>query len=61
VEVEVVIRSQAKWADDRAYLLRTLALEEKKVKIEVDKVALEREKLALERRRLEFDMAQVNR
>jgi hypothetical protein len=48
-------------ADDRAYLMRTLALEEKKVKVEVDKIALEREKLALERRRLEFDMAQVNR
>ncbi|KAK3805362.1 MAG: hypothetical protein J3Q66DRAFT_127959 [Benniella sp.] len=48
-------------ADDRTYLMRTLALEEKRVKIEVDKIALEREKLALERRRLEFDMAQVNR
>ncbi|KAF9356963.1 hypothetical protein BGX34_009655 [Mortierella sp. NVP85] len=48
-------------ADDRAYMWRTLQLEEKKMKIEVDKIALEREKLALERRRLEFDMAQVNR
>jgi hypothetical protein len=47
-------------ADDRAYLMRTLALEEQRVKIEVDKVALEREKLALENRRLEWKMQQMN-
>lgn len=47
-------------ADDRAYLMRTLALEEQRVKIEVDKVALERERLALENRRLEWKMQQMN-
>ncbi|KAG0281360.1 hypothetical protein BGZ95_004699 [Linnemannia exigua] len=47
-------------ADDRAFLMRTLALEEKRVKVEVDKVALERERLALENRRLEWKMQQMN-
>ncbi|KAG0371838.1 hypothetical protein BGX24_001109 [Mortierella sp. AD032] len=47
-------------ADDRAYLMRTLALEEQRVKVEVDKVALERERLALENRRLEWKMQQMN-
>ncbi|KAG0224737.1 hypothetical protein BGX31_007867 [Mortierella sp. GBA43] len=46
--------------EDRTYIMRTLALEEKKVKVEVDKIALEREKLALERTRLEWEMKQVN-
>ncbi|KAG0066024.1 hypothetical protein BGZ90_001566 [Linnemannia elongata] len=47
-------------ADDRAYLMRLVALEEQRVKIEVDKVALERERLALENRRLEWKMQQMN-
>ncbi|KAF9924355.1 hypothetical protein FBU30_005658 [Linnemannia zychae] len=47
-------------ADDRAYLMRTLALEEQRVKIDLDKVALERERLALENRRLEWKMQQMN-
>ncbi|KAG9070188.1 hypothetical protein KI688_009520 [Linnemannia hyalina] len=47
-------------ADDRAYLMRLVALEEQRVKIEVDKVALERERLALENRRLEWKMHQMN-
>ncbi|KAF9583439.1 hypothetical protein BGW38_009454 [Lunasporangiospora selenospora] len=46
--------------DDRSYLMRTLALEEQKVKVEVDKIALEREKLALERTRLQWEMQQTN-
>ncbi|KAG0303275.1 hypothetical protein BGZ98_006848 [Dissophora globulifera] len=43
---------------DRDFLMRTLALEENKVKVEVEKIALEREKLALERQRLQWEMRQ---
>ncbi|KAG0368618.1 hypothetical protein BC939DRAFT_505344 [Gamsiella multidivaricata] len=47
-------------ADDRSFLMRTLALEERRVKVEVDKIAVEREKLALERKRLQWEMRQMN-
>ncbi|KAF9932676.1 hypothetical protein BGZ67_004609 [Mortierella alpina] len=47
-------------AEDRAYLMRTLALEEQRVKVEVEKIALERERLALERSRLQWEMRQMN-
>ncbi|KAF9306845.1 hypothetical protein BGZ74_002743 [Mortierella antarctica] len=44
-------------ADDRDYMLRTLALEEHKIKVEIDRIALEREKLVLERARLQWEMS----
>ncbi|KAF9963260.1 hypothetical protein BGZ70_007535 [Mortierella alpina] len=47
-------------AEDRAYLMRTLALEEQRVKVEVEKIAVERERLALERSRLQWEMRQMN-
>ncbi|KAF9385652.1 hypothetical protein CPB97_004622 [Podila verticillata] len=44
-------------ADDRDYMLRTLALEEHKIKVEIDRIALERERLVLERTRLQWEMS----
>ncbi|KAF9428725.1 hypothetical protein BGZ94_001325 [Podila epigama] len=44
-------------AEDREYTLRTLALEENKIKVEIDRIALERERLALERARLQWEMS----
>ncbi|KAF9179740.1 hypothetical protein BGZ51_006568 [Haplosporangium sp. Z 767] len=48
-------------AEDRTHLMRTLALEEQKVRVEVDKIALERERLALERTRLEWEMRRMSK
>ncbi|KAG0262558.1 hypothetical protein BG011_010060 [Mortierella polycephala] len=48
-------------AEDRTHLMRTLALEEQRVRVEVDKIALERERLALERTRLEWEMRRMSK